>query len=199
MAIVRTGDWAKLNRVLNPALLKKSLNKFGTVATNRAGLLVVRNIRKHMRKVSSPPLHDITKDRKGSSKPLMDEGTLFGAITHIPLSPFIAFVGVPQNRFDKESGVSLAVIARVLEGGQVGEIPKETIIVRKRAAALFVPLKRKVRPNDPNLVRGEDFVLMNRVRIRPRPFVGPGVKASEKGVLLIYEQATRAAFLSLMR
>ncbi len=152
-----------------------------------------------MLKVTSPPNAQITMDRKRSSKPLIGiEGDLFGAVTSIPISPLSVFVGVPGNARRKDNNASLALIARVLEGGDIGKRPKDTIISHKNAKALFIPLKKDIQPGDPGLQRGEDFVLVSEVRIKPRPFVGPGIKDAQKGTLEIYEKFIRNAFRKLL-
>jgi len=197
--IQRVGDWDKLNRLLTVPALNKRLVVAGTIATKRAGLLVVRNIRKKIREVTSPPNSPITIRRKGSSKPLQDRGDLWQSVTFIPLAPMMGWVGVPAGKTNRESGTSLALIARVLEGGEIGAPPKDTIIIPRSAKALFIPLRRDVKPGEPNLVFGEDFILAKVVRIRPRPFIGPAVKESKKEVALIYQQAVAAAFNSFLK
>lgn len=198
MALIKTGDWGKVNRMLRPGVLEKRINRFAAVGTNRVGALLVRRIRQQMRKTTIPNA-PVTRRRKGSSRPLFDDGDLFSAVTYIQLAPTIVFAGIPNTSRDPESGISLAVIARVLEGGEVGKTPQTTIIVHKRAAALFIPLRKRIRPGDPGLKRGVDFVLAKQIRILPRPFIGPAVMKARKEVVAIYEKATRAAFLSLMR
>lgn len=196
---IKVGDWDKLRKVLNVPTLEKEITKAGALATRQAGLFVVRKIKKRMLKVSSPPNSLITIARKGSSKPLIGiESDLFGSITSIPLSPLSAFVGVPGRARRKDNNVSLALIARVLEGGDIGKRPRDTIISAKSAKALFIPLKKNVQPGDPGLVRGEDFVLAATVRIRPRPFIGPGIKDAQKGTLLIYEKFIRNAYRKIL-
>ncbi len=196
---IKVGDWDKLRKVLNVPLLEKEITKAGALATKQAGLFVVRKIKKRMLKVSSPPNSPITIMRKGSSKPLIGvEGDLFGSVTSIPLSTFSVFVGVPGKARRKDNNVSLALIARVLEGGDIGKRPKDTIISAKRAKALFIPLKKNVQAGDPGLIRGEDFILTDTVRIRPRPSIGPGIKDSQKGIVLIYEKFIRNAYRKLL-
>jgi hypothetical protein len=196
--MIRTvGDWDRLAKTLTVPLLNKSIEKYSKVASNRAGLLVVREIKRQIRRVTSPPNSVITSRRKGSSSPLMDSGDLFGAPTHVVLGPFVVWVGIPAGKTNRETGISLATIARVLEGGEVGKPPRDTYIRPKRAQALFVPLKKDVRPRQEGLVRGEDFILMGEVRIQPRPFIGPAVKKSEKAVMKIYETAVKAAIVEL--
>jgi len=196
--LVRIGDWKKLERTLSVPKLVNATNKYMSVAINRAGLTLVRAIKKKIRSISSPPNHPITIARKGSSSPLIDNGDLFNSITKIQLSPLDVFVGVPNGLTDSETGTSLALIARVLEGGEIGK-PHETIILPKNAKSLFVPLKKGVRPKDPGLIRGEDFVLFKVVRIQPRPFIGPALKESEAVIFAIYEAGFRAAILSLTK
>ena len=196
---IKVGDWDKLRRVLNVPTLEKEITRAGALATKQAGLFVVRKIKKRMLKISSPPNEQITIDRKGSSKPLIGvEGDLFGSITSIPLSPLSAFVGVPGKARRKDNNASLAMIARVLEGGDIGKRPKDTIITHRNAEALFIPLKKDVQPRDPGLVWGQDFILTTTVRIRPRPFIGPGIKDAQKGTLLIYEKFIRNAYRKLL-
>lgn len=191
------GDWRKLSKTLTVPLLNKKIEKYAAVASKRAGLLVVREIKKQIKRVASPPNRPLTIQRKGSSSPLIADGDLFGAPTHIILGPFIVWVGIPTGKTHRGTGVSLATIARVLEGGEVGKPPRITVIRPKRAQALFVPLKKDVKPRQEGLIRGEDFVLMGEVRIRPRPFIGPAVKKSEKAVLEIYTTAVQAAIVEL--
>ena len=196
---IKVGDWDRLRRVLDVPTIEKAITKAGSLATKRAGLFVVRKIKKRMLKVASPPNSPITIMRKGSSKPLIGiEGDLFGSVTSIPLSPLSVFVGVPGKARRKDNNVSLALIARVLEGGDIGKRPKDTIISAKSAKALFIPLKKNVQPGDPGLVRGQDFVLTASVRIRPRPSIGPGIIDSQKGVLEIYEKFIRSAYRKLL-
>jgi hypothetical protein len=196
---IKVGDWDKLRNALDVAKLKPVIEQAGARATRQAGLFTVRKIKKRMLKVSSPPNAQITVDRKKSSKPLIGiEGDLFNAITFIPISPLSGFVGVPGKARRKDNNVSLALIARVLEGGDIGKRPKDTIITHKNAKALFIPLKKDVQPGDSGLVRGEDFVLAASVRIKSRPFIGPGIKDAQKGTLKIYEKFIRNAYRKLL-
>lgn len=197
---IKVGDWDKLRNILDVAKLKPVIERAGARATENAGLFTVRKIKKRMLKVSSPPNEQLTIDRKKSSKPLMGiEGDLFGSVTSIPLSPLSAFVGVPGKARRKDNNVSLALIARVLEGGDIGKRPKDTIITHKNAEALFIPLKKDVQPGESGLVRGEDFVLADTIRIRARPFIGPGIRDARKGTLKIYEKFIRNAYRKLLR
>lgn len=196
---IKVGDWNRLRRILDVPTLTKAINSAGALATKQAGLLTVRKIKKRMLKISSPPNSPITIMRKGSSKPLMGiENDLFGAVTFIQLSTLSGFVGVPGKARRKDNNVSLALIARVLEGGDIGKRPKDTIISAKSAKALFIPLKKNVQPGDSGLVWGKDFVLVKSVRIRPRPFIGPGIKDAQKETLLIYEKFIRNAYRKLL-
>ena len=195
--ITTVGDWNKLAKTLTVPVLNKSIERYSKIASKRAGLLVVREIKKQIKRVSSPPNSPVTINRKGSSSPLIADGDLFGAPTHIVLGPFVVWVGIPAGKTHSETGVSLATIARVLEGGEVGRPPQVTYIRPKRAQALFVPLKKDVKPRQEGLVRGVDFVLMGEVRIQPRPFIGPAVKKSQKAVLEIYTTAVKAAIVEL--
>lgn len=197
--IIRTGNWDGINKALNAGNLAAQIEKHGALASKRAGLLLEGRIRKQIRKVSSPPNHPITIERKGSSKPLQDTNQLTASVTHIVLAPLIVWVGIPEGISHKETGASLALIATVLNGGQFGKVPKDTIIVPKNAKALFIPLRRDVEPDDPGLKRGVDFVLAKSVRIRARPFLPKAVEGAQGRIIKIYEAAAIAAFRSLLR
>ena len=197
--IQKVGDWRKLEKLLTVPELNRRITIAGTIATKRAGLLVVRNIRNKIRQTTSPPNAPWTIQRKGSSKPLQDRGDLWQSVTFIPLAPLMGWVGVPAGKSNRDSGASLALIAKVLEGGEIGAIPKDTIIVPRTARSLFIPLRRGVKPGDPDLQYNVDFALAKVVRIRPRPFIGPAVEESKEAVYVIYQQAVDAALRSFLR
>ena len=74
-----TGDWDKLNNILNPARLKAKLHgaaaKVGNygVTTVKKGIVEGKNF---------APNHPYTAAKKGSSKPLIDKGDLIGSVNY---------------------------------------------------------------------------------------------------------------------
>ena len=112
---------------------------------------------------------DVIRDaaRENVATQLYRESTGFLAseiVTHVA-RPREAEIGTRPNRVP---------YARIHEFG--GEITP------KRAQALFVPLKRNIKRWSPDLVRGEDYVLVQRVRMPARPYLRPAADATRKEV-----------------
>jgi hypothetical protein len=70
---------AKIESMLND-VLDFSINP--EIFLDAIGMEFAGLIQRHMRRVSDPPNHPITKNVKGSSNPLQDTGRLIGSIRH---------------------------------------------------------------------------------------------------------------------
>jgi hypothetical protein len=193
-----SGDWNLAKKVINVNAFAKAAITASLIANKRAALYVERKIKEELRGGPFTPNSPLTIKRKRSSKPLIDSGDLFGSITHIILSPTEAWVGVPEAK-SKNGNLTLADIAQILQGGAIGEIPKDVIIKPKKAKLLFIPLKKKVKAGDPGLKYGVDFTFSILVRIKPRPFILPAVIKAEPIVLEIYRQSFKAVLQRLIR
>ena len=194
-----TGDWNLAKKVINVANFNKAVNAASLIANKRAALFLERRMKLEIRGMSSPLNSPLTIRRKKSSHPLIDTGDLFGSITHIILSPTEAWVGVPESKSGRQSGnLTLADIAQILQGGAIGEIPKDIIIKPVKAKTLFIPLKKGVKVGDTGLTFGKDFILTKIVRIRPRPFILPALVKSQDEIIQIYKQSFSLVFKKLI-
>ena len=82
--------------------LKKNLAK----ATKLNAMYLRKHIRKQLRSGMKPPNAPLTVAVKGSSKPGIDKGELFKAITYKVLTPYTAEVGVLKG--DKNANIAIA-------------------------------------------------------------------------------------------
>ncbi len=131
MTVRRFGDWDKAR-----ALLTNGLDQRLTLAIRQAtiknALLLVREIKRGIR--SQAPggkqfasLAQVTIDRKGSSKALIDTGVLLNAITQKIMSDG-AFVGLLRTSVHK-GGESVANIGAIMEYGCTINHPSGAVIV----------------------------------------------------------------------
>jgi hypothetical protein len=128
------GDWDKLANLLDPRRLQKRMSQTTRRAGANAAAAVVKGI-----KSGAPggktfePLQQSTIDRKGSSKPLIDEGDLMGSITYVEIGPGLVWVGVKKGS-RSSSGGDLVDIAWVHEFGKTIEItPTRRIHIPERS------------------------------------------------------------------
>ncbi len=119
MAIRRFGDWERAKELLcnNPG---QRLALAIRQATIKNALLLVREIKRGIRDQAPggkqfAPLAQVTIDRKGSSKALIDTGFLVNSITQKIMSDR-AFVGLLRTSFYK-GGESAANIGAIMEFG----------------------------------------------------------------------------------
>ncbi|MDR1021026.1 MAG: hypothetical protein LBL73_09735 [Synergistaceae bacterium] len=117
-----TGDWDKLANILDPVRMRKKLS----AATKRAGANAVSAVKKGIvggepGGIPFWPLREFTKERKGSSKPLIDHGDLLGGITYEEIDIDTVWVGVKKGS-RSSSGGDLADIAWVHEYGALIEV-----------------------------------------------------------------------------
>lgn len=131
MAVSRFGDWDKAKRLLTNGLDQR-LGRAIRQATIKNALLLVREIKRGIRDQAPggeqfPPLAQVTIDRKGSSKALIDTGFLVSAITQKILSDG-AFVGLLRTSVYK-GGESVANIGAIMEYGCSIQHPSGATIV----------------------------------------------------------------------
>lgn len=119
MGISRSGDWEKAK-----SLLTNGLNQRLAIAIRKAtiknALLLVREIKRGIRSQAPggkqfAPLAQVTIERKGSSKALIDTGFLVNSITEKIMSDG-AFIGLLQTSISKD-GESVANIGAIMEYG----------------------------------------------------------------------------------
>ncbi|MEN6533378.1 MAG: hypothetical protein ABFD89_06925 [Bryobacteraceae bacterium] len=131
MEISRFGDWEKAKRLLTNGFnqrLALAIRK----ATIKNALLLVREIKRGIRSQAPggqqfAPLAQVTIDRKGSSKALIDTGFLVNSITQKIMSDR-AFVGLLRTRISKD-GESVANIGAMMEYGATINHPRGAVIV----------------------------------------------------------------------
>lgn len=84
----------RFKRALNGKSFQKELERHVRTANGRSGKIIQRAIRQTIKKGVPPPNAPLTVAIKGSSKPLVDRGDLFGAVTSVVPSWNRVFVGV---------------------------------------------------------------------------------------------------------
>ena len=131
MGVRRFGDWDKAKELLcnNPG---RRLALAIRQATIKNALLLVREIKRGIRDQAPggkqfEPLAQVTIDRKGSSKALIDTGFLVNAITQKIMSDG-AFVGLLRTSIRKD-GESVANIGAIMEYGATINHPSGAVIV----------------------------------------------------------------------
>jgi hypothetical protein len=131
MAVSRFGDWDRAKRLLTNGLDQR-LARAIRQATIKNALLLVREIKRGIRDQAPggkqfAPLAQVTIDRKGSSKALIDTGFLVSSITQKILSDG-AFVGLLRTSVYKD-GESVANIGAIMEYGATINHPSGATIV----------------------------------------------------------------------
>lgn len=111
------GDWDALLSVLAKSPIKKAIE----LTCNRVGIAAAAAVKKGIRDGAPggkkfAPLSDFTKARKGSTKPLIDNGDLLGSISHQVLSSNEVWVGALRGTRTKD-GKDIVDIAAVHEFG----------------------------------------------------------------------------------
>ena len=131
MEVSRFGDWDKARRLLTNGFnqrLALAIRK----ATIKNALLLVREIKRGIRSQAPggkqfAPLAQVTIERKGSSKALIDTGFLVNAITQRIMADR-AFVGLLRGTVNKE-GEDMVNIGAVMEYGATINHPNGAVIV----------------------------------------------------------------------
>lgn len=131
MEISRFGDWEKAKRLLTNGFNQR-LSLAIRQATIKNALLLVREIKRGIRSQAPggkqfAPLAQVTIERKGSSKALIDTGFLLNAITQKIMSDG-AFIGLLRTSIRK-GGESVANIGAILEYGATINHPSGAVIV----------------------------------------------------------------------
>jgi len=89
-----TTGWKKLSKMIDPKKFVAAGPTIMRKANGIAGLYAVRAIRQEIKNGAYAPNAPLTIAIKGSSKPLVDTGNLFKAITHKMVDNYTVWVGV---------------------------------------------------------------------------------------------------------
>ena len=93
------GDWGKLDAILNPsklvAGLKRAAEKVGNYGASEVKKGIVSGAPGGQKFL---PLSDWTKEKKKSSKPLIDKGDLVGSVTYQVIDGEKIFIGVKKGK-----------------------------------------------------------------------------------------------------
>ena len=167
-----TGDWDKLEEMLNPSRLQQTLKKCAARVGNYGASQVKKGI------VSGAPggqkfasLADYTKERKHSSSPLVDKGDLVGSVTYQVTDDLShIFIGV-----NKGKEVNIAAVHEY--GCTIAVTPKMRAYLHYNGLHLKEETKY--------------------IHIPPRPFLRPVLDSNEfrAEVAEIYIQAVQEAFM----
>ena len=131
MAVKQFGDWDKVKELLTNGFSQR-LSLAIRKATIKNTLLLVREIKRGIRDQAPggkdfTPLAQVTIDRKGSSKALIDTGFLINSITQKIMSDQ-AFIGLLRTSVYK-NGESVANIGAIMEYGCTIKQPNGAVIV----------------------------------------------------------------------
>lgn len=131
MGIERSGDWARAKALLTNGFNQR-LARAIRQATIKNAMLLVREIQRGIRNQAPggkqfAPLAQVTIERKGSSKALIDTGFLVNSITQKIMSDG-AFVGLLRTSISKD-GESVANIGAIMEAGCTIKHPNGAVIV----------------------------------------------------------------------
>lgn len=129
--------WERLINATNPEIFRKRLFRNFTIAGQIIGLKFQKmardNINAGIFKKNSP----LTLLFKGSSKPLVDSGELFTAITFSKIDAFTIVVGVKKRR-QKEGEDSKVDIAKIVHDGATIDVNQHPQVRR----AVFAKMKK---------------------------------------------------------
>ena len=131
MGVKRFGDWSEAESLLTNGFRQRMALAIRQ-ATIKYALLLVREIKRGIRSQAPggkafTPLAQVTIERKGSSKALIDTGFLVNAITQKILSDG-AFVGLLRTSI-RNGGESVANIGAIMEYGCTINHPSGAVIV----------------------------------------------------------------------
>lgn len=102
-----TGDWNKLEHALKPGTMNKAIKRRMRIATRLNGALAVRMIRQTIRGGGFQSNAALTTFIKSSSKPLVDKGDLFQAVTSRVIDDTTIFVGILKT--SEEFNIAMAL------------------------------------------------------------------------------------------
>ena len=145
-----TGDWDRLDEILNPAKIKAGIQQ----AAARVGNYGASQVKRGIVNGNFTPNSPLTIARKGSSKPLIDKGDLVGSITYQVIDSNNVFIGVKKG---KEAN-----IAAVHEFGCVIQVtPKmraylhyQGVHLKPSTQMIYIPPRPFLRPvlNSPDFM-----------------------------------------------
>jgi len=120
-----TGQWKRLGMLLDPNAFQGRLARHVERATQLNALLVQREIRKYIQTgrggyAANAPL---TTALKQSSKPLVDDADLFGAIATRKIDPYRAFVGILRQSRDRSGNRMVNLAVALHEGTSIPVTP----------------------------------------------------------------------------
>jgi phage gpG-like protein len=140
------GDWDKAIQLFGNNPVKKAID----LARNQIGIAGASMVKKGIRDGAPggktfEPLSNWTKERKGSSKPLIDNGDLLGSVTHELNGNSDVWIGVKRGR--AKNGQEIVNIAAVHEFGTViSATPKmraylhyQGIHLKRDTFAIYIP------------------------------------------------------------
>ena len=131
MSVRRFGDWDRARELLANNLGHRMAVEIRK-ATIKNAMLLVREIKRGIRSQAPggeqfAPLAQVTIDRKGSSKALIDTGFLINSITEKIMGDQ-AFIGLLRTSVYKD-GESLANVGAIMEYGATINHPSGAVIV----------------------------------------------------------------------
>ena len=185
--VQRFGDWYEARRVFDD--LSNKFVKSYQKALMKVGLHMRKKIRQGIR--SGAPggeqfeaLSKFTIERKGSSKPLIDDADLIQSINFEVVDTDAVFVGVKRNTTNKE-GDDLVNIGAIHEG-----VDPNTGKVREHGAV--IPVTKKM--------RGWFFynfgirLTKSAIIIPKRPFLRPTLEAEKDKIFEIFHDELKKEF-----
>lgn len=103
--------WVRMAKVLSPAA-RTTVKLAGNEALGQVAFLAEKLVRQELTNARTEKNADLTIALKGSTKPLVDKGRLFQAITSKRVAPGVFFVGVLKRRVveGKSEGTSLDIV-----------------------------------------------------------------------------------------
>lgn len=165
-----TGDWGKLEDILNPSRIVSGIKQAAARVGNFGASMVKKGITSGAPGGQTfKPDSSLTAERKGSTKPLIDKGDLVGSVTYQVIDGNHVFIGVNKG---KEVN-----IAAVHEFGCTIEVtPKMRAYLHYQGIHLKASTKY--------------------ISIPPRPFLRPVMQSKDfkDGVAEIYIKALERIF-----
>lgn len=149
-----SGDWAKLDEILNPARIAAGIRQ----AAARVGNYGASQVKKGI--VSGAPggqafvpNSPLTVERKGSSKPLINHGDLVGSITYEVVDSKSVFIGVKKGKEHNiaavhEFGCTIAVTPKMR-----AYLHHQGVHLRASTQYIHIPARPFLRP----VLHSDDF------------------------------------------
>lgn len=179
MSVQKYGDWGKALEIMRG--IEAKYDRAVTRGLNRVGVYVRDKIKRGIRDQAPggkqfAPLHPATIAAKGSSKALINNGDMVGAITYKITSPEQVFVGLLRTAKNKQ-GEELANLGHIHEYGRIVKVtPKMRGYL---GAVLGIHLK-------PDTIA---------ITIPARPFLQPVLDAEKGEVVKIFQKELQSIFL----